>query len=49
MPIPGVCAVCGRSSYTLMVCTYCGARVCINCRDPRSGGCKACQGRIMRK
>ncbi|MCD6226661.1 MAG: orotate phosphoribosyltransferase [Candidatus Aenigmarchaeota archaeon] len=49
MPIPGICQSCGKMSNALVICPYCGARVCMDCIDPRTGACKLCKGKVMRK
>jgi len=49
MSLEGICQCCGKLSSNLKTCMYCGARVCNNCLDPQSGGCKLCKGRVTQK
>jgi len=43
MPLPGTCQVCNKISRVLMICVYCGQRVCLDCLNPKTGACKECQ------
>jgi len=49
MTLAGTCQVCNNLSHTLMICMSCGAKVCVNCIDPRTGVCLKCKGEITRK
>ena len=43
MPLTGICKCCGKISHALQICTYCGARVCLECIDSKTHACKLCK------
>jgi len=41
--LSGLCAICNKPSRNLNTCQSCGAQVCSEHYDPKSGRCSRCQ------
>lgn len=48
MPIGGNCQICEKFTHALVTCMFCGAIVCTNCFDSRTGACKRCKSKPMK-